>query len=479
MRLAYPSSFLKLLLIGFALAMLPLLFAFANAALYLDRLAGQSRVTVYQAVAATRTSRALTEQLTIMERSVRQHLVLGDQGLLESYNMAHQRFEQSVGELSALPLDAAQRDQLEKVSQREHALHTRISDRTLQAQDAGPIVNEFVELSDLAQAILDANSRLIDRESAVLAETAGRAQKMLLWQTLTLIPVALLVAAVITYLLARPIQHMDSAIHQLGRGEYRDAIAIDGPGDLRNLGERLDWLRGQLLDLDEQKQRFLRHVSHELKTPLTAIREGSELLGEGVGGKLTPQQMEIATILRDNSLRLQKMIENLLNYTAVQFQRPELNLATIPLKPLIEEVLAAHTLSLSTKEIKILPALAELCLQGDREKLVSIVDNLMSNAIKFTPKHGTIGIRLTQSGETALLDVSDTGPGISPSDRDRLFEPFYRGDGKHDGRIGGSGLGLSIVKEYAEAHGGSITLEPSERGARFRVSIPLIPHDHA
>lgn len=477
MRLAYPSSFLKLLLIGFVLALLPLLFAFANAALYLDRLAEQSQETVYQAVEATRTSRVLTEQLALMERSVRQHLVLGDDSLLEHYVSAHQHFDQAAQALAKLPLDRVQREQLEQVSKRERLLYSTINGKTLNADDAETIVGEFVDLSGLAQAILDANSRLIDRETSVLAETAGRAQHMLLWQTLTLIPVGLLVAAAITYLLAQPIRRMDEAIHQLGRGEYDDIIAIDGPGDLHTLGERLDWLRSQLQDLEEQKKRFLRHVSHELKTPLTAIREGSELLSEEVGGTLTSQQKEITTILRENSLRLQKMIENLLNYTSVQFQNPELHLRTVACKPMIEEVLANHALTLGTKAIKILPALADIHIQCDREKLLSIVDNLLSNAIKFTPKNGTIGVRLSQSGEAMFLDVSDTGPGIAPADRERIFEPFYRGSGHHDGRIGGTGLGLSIVKEYVEAHGGTISLEHSDQGTRFRVTLPLIPKE--
>ncbi len=478
MRIAYPSSFLKLLLIGFALAMLPLLFAFANAALYLDRLAKQSQVTVNQAVEATRNSRIITEQLTVMERSVRQYLVLGDAILLQQYNTAHEHFRTASQDLSVLPLDRQQRQQLEAVSQREQALHKHIADHPSIQKDAKSIVTEFAALSDLARAILDANSRLIDRESAILAETAGRAQTMLLWQTLTLIPVALLVAAVITFLLAQPIRHIDKAIHQLGRGEYDDTITIDGPGDLRSLGERLDWLRSQLLDLEEQKKRFLRHVSHELKTPLTAIREGSELLNEEVGGRLSPQQKEIANILRENSLRLQKMIENLLNYTAVQFQRPELVLQDIACKPLIEGVLGQHALSLGSKDIRILPSLADMHIRADREKLISIVDNLLSNAIKFTPRNGTIGIRLSQTGESMVLDVSDTGPGIAPADRERLFEPFYRGNGVHDGRISGSGLGLSIVKEYADALGGGITLERSDAGARFRVTLPLNPPIH-
>ena len=472
MRLGYPSSFLKLLLIGFALALLPLLFAFANAALYLDRLANQSQETVYQAVEATRTSRILTEQLTLMERSVRQHLVLGDDSLLEHYVAAHRHFEQAARTLARLPLDHVQRDQLEAVNDKEHKLYVSITEKPILPNEAPHIVGEFVELSSMAQAILDANSRLIDRETAVLAETAGRAQHMLLWHTLTLIPVAVLVAAAITFLLAQPIRRMDSAIHQLGRGEYEEIIAIDGPGDLRTLGERLDWLRSQLQDLEEQKKRFLRHVSHELKTPLTAIREGSELLAEEVGGTLSPQQKEITHILRENSLRLQKMIENLLNYTSVQFQQPELNLSEFPCKSVIEQVLANHALSLGSKEIKTLPTLADIRMLGDKEKLLSIVDNLISNAIKFTPRHGTIGVRLSKVGESLVLDVSDTGPGIAPADRPHLFEPFYRGSGVHDGRICGSGLGLSIVKEYVEAHGGNISLEHSDQGARFRVTLP-------
>ena len=472
MKIRYPSSFLKLLLIGFALAVLPLLFAFINAALYLDRLAEQSQKTVYQAVDTTRASRILTEQLTIMERSARQYLVLGDKALLNLYDRAHQQFARSVQKLTTLPLDQAQRQQLDTVSQQEQSLYAGIYVDGMTSGFDRSLVDKFVGLSDLAQSILNANSRLIDRESAVLAATAGRAQHMLIWQTLTLLPITLLVAATITFLLAQPIRRMDSAINRLGRGEYDETIEIDGPGDLRNLGERLDWLRIQLLDLEEQKKRFLRHVSHELKTPLTAIREGSELLSEEVGGKLTQQQHEIATILRDNGLRLQKMIENLLNYTAVQFQNPRLTLSSVPCKSLIEEALASHALSLSTKEIKVVQALAEIDLACDREKLLSIVDNLLSNAIKFTPRGGSIGIRLSQSGAAVLLDISDTGPGIAPKDRDRLFDPFYRGGGEYDGRVSGTGLGLSIVKEYVEAHRGRISLAHSERGTRFRVTLP-------
>lgn len=471
LQLAYPNSFLKLLLVGYALTMLPLLFAFANAALFLDRLAEQSQKTVLEAVEATRASRALTEQLTLMERSTRQYLVLGDQALLQHTTASHQKFASTVDALADLPLDPLQRKQLGELDQREQALYRQIMVGDAHQPEA--IVTEFFQLSELAHAILNANNRLIDRESSVLATTAERAQHMLLWQTLPLLPVALLVAVIITYLLTRPIRRMDDAIKRLGRGEYQDAIAIDGPGDLRQLGERLDWLRVQLSDLEEQKKRFLRHVSHELKTPLTSIREGSELLAEGVGGTLTPQQREIAAILRENSLRLQRMIENLLDYTAVQFQTPVLNITRVECKPLVQEALAAHALTLESKQIQIVPALADVSLECDREKLLTVIDNLISNAVKYTPRGGGIRIVLDREYDRMRLDVADDGPGIAPADREHLFEPFYRGSGSHDGRISGSGLGLSIAHEYVSAHGGEITLLPSERGAHFRVTLPL------
>jgi two-component system sensor histidine kinase GlrK len=229
-----------------------------------------------------------------------------------------------------------------------------------------------------------------------------------------------------------------------------------------------------LCDLEEQKKRFLRNVSHELKTPLTSIREGSELLTEEVGGMLSPQQREIAAILHENSLRLQKMIENLLYYTAVQFQKPVLNVERVELKPLIEEAISAYTLTIEAKHLNIVTALIDLSLEGDREQLLTVIDNLISNAIKYTPRDGSITVRLARENDKALIEVSDSGPGIAPADRERLFEPFYRGSGNYDSHISGSGLGLSIAHEYVDAHNGKIVLMPSEQGACFRVVLPFL-----
>jgi len=472
LRLAYPKSFFKLLLIGFALVMLPLIFAFGNAALYFDHLAAQSRKAITQAVQATRSSRVLAEQLTSMERSARQYFVLNDRLLLDSFVHTHENFSVTVHELSSLPLEQAQRHELETLSSREAALYRLVSAEPMTKSSSQAMVSEFVELSDLAQDILNASNRQTDRESETLAKSAERAQQILLWQAMALFPVAILVAVIITFLLAQPIRRMDSAIRRLGSGDYSEAIAIDGPGDLRTLGERLNWLRIQLLQLEEQKKRFLRHVSHELKTPLTAIREGSELLTDEVGGSLKPQQREIASILRENSVRLQKMIENLLNYSAVEFQKPELKLEAIALADMVNKILSECALTISRKQINIQADLAQATLIADREKLYTIMDNLLSNAIKFTPQGGSIAITVRETTESVALDVRDSGPGVGVHDREHLFDPFYHGSSPYDGRVPGSGLGLSIAKEYVELLGGNIALLPSDQGAHFRVVLP-------
>lgn len=471
----YPKSFLKLLLIGFALAMLPLLFAFGNAALYLDRLAEQSRSTVAQAIQATRSSRVLVEQLTLMERSARQFFVLHDAVLLDNFTRAHDRFNLAMTQLTLLPMSQQQLHRLKTLARDERALHQDILSQSQQADPPQGLISRFVGLSDQAQTILSENNRLIDRESAVLSQAAERTQKMLLWQSLTLLPVAFLVALVITFLVAQPIRRMDAAIRRLGEGDYAEPISIDGPGDLRTLGERLDWLRQQLFELDVEKQRFLRHVSHELKTPLTAIREGSELLSDEIGGPLTVQQREIAGILRENSLRLQKMIENLLHYTAVQYKKPQLKFEDVELCALMEEVMDNYALTLKSKQIRILREFQPVQMLGDQERLKTVMDNLISNAVKYTPPNGRIRISVKPDAEAGIIEVHDGGPGVMAADRANLFDPFYRGDGMYDSLVSGSGLGLSIAKEYVEAHGGEILLLPSEQGAHFRVRLPLKP----
>jgi two-component system sensor histidine kinase GlrK len=275
-------------------------------------------------------------------------------------------------------------------------------------------------------------------------------------------------------LISRPMRQIDKAIRRLGDGEFGETAIISGPRDLQQLGERLDWLRTRLLELEQDKTRFLQHMSHELKTPLTAIREGTELIREQVVGELNEQQLEIAGILHDNSLQLQKQIEDLLNFSIAHSHTTALVRKRVALAPVIKEVLADHKIAMLSRHLQPDINLQPLVLQGDREKLRILVDNLVSNAIKYSPDGSQLSISLQAQRGNAVLRVADNGPGIPVEEQERVFDAFYQGAPADKGAVRGTGLGLSIAREYAQAHGGTVSVVKSDRrGACLQVELPL------
>src|ERR687896_776041 len=153
---------------------------------------------------------------------------------------------------------------------------------------------------------------------------------------------------------ARPIGEIDAAIRQLGGADFSRPIAVRGPEDLRYLGRRLDWLRRRLEEFETQKNRFLRHVSHELKTPLTALREGAELLNDQVAGPLAPPQRQVVGIMRDNSVKLQRLIEELLDYQRALHAVASLEVRPISPESLVHEAPQPHEFAAQGKALRLL-----------------------------------------------------------------------------------------------------------------------------
>jgi two-component system sensor histidine kinase GlrK len=476
----YPRSFLKFILLGFLLVSLPLLYALVELIVSLDRLGSQSQQAVLQAAQAGRASRQLYEQATMLERVVRQHLILDDPQLVDDYARLRQDFRQTAQQLRELPLDRDQLLELETLSDSESRLYALLRSPQRPATAYGAeLTRGYAELSQSAQAMLAASSNLTEREIERLQKTATEGRRTSGYLALAAGAIALALAILFAVLIARPIRQLDLAIRRMGTADFTHAIEVNGPQDLRYLGQRLEWLRTRLHELETQQTQFLRHVSHELKTPLTAVREGAELLRDRVGGPLSPQQQEIVRIVRENTLNLQKLIEDLLNYHQTRTIEPQ-TLGPVPLADIVRRVVREHKLGalarMVTFEVKTRPAV----VVGDTDKIRAIVDNLVSNAIKYSPRSGLVSIDLGIDRADAVLDVADQGPGVDVGDRPRIFESFYQGKPAPDGRIKGSGLGLAIARDYALAHGGRIELldrADGKRGALFRVWLPLAVAD--
>jgi two-component system, NtrC family, sensor histidine kinase GlrK len=469
----YPRSFSKLLFVGFALVALPLMFALVNNAISIDQLGNLSQKAVYQAVQATQNSRKLAELIPAMERVAHQMIILGDQGLLDSYEVHRKQLLDAAAEFSSLPFDTEQRTALGEIVRGEETIYALLSNPAAPPEELQKAVRAFVGLAERAQAINNRSNALIDREVENMRATARQAQQITVWQLLALFPVVIFLVVGFTILIARPIRQIDAAIRRLGEADFSGKIAVGGPEDLQQLGKQLDWMRERLADLEQQKNRFLRHMSHELKTPLTALREGAELLSEEVVGKLTPEQREIAEILRHNSIELQKLIEDLLAFGASQAHRPEIELERVEVRRVVNRVIEDQKLALRAKRLQLDVDVQDLTLSADSEKVRVMLDNLVSNAIKFSPSGGTIRIAARRQGEQLEFDVADEGPGIAPEERTLVFEPFYRGRYAADTLVKGTGIGLSVVRDYAHMHGGTAEAVDADAGAHIRVRLPL------
>jgi two-component system sensor histidine kinase GlrK len=473
MRRYYPRSFLKLLVIGFTLVALPLILALINTAVSVDQLASRSQQTVYQAVQATQSTRRLAELITTMERAARQMVILGDRSLLDSYGVAREQLIRTARQFEGLPFDVEQKSALDRIVRGEEEIYKALSDPWAQTPELAKTVQRFVDLAAEARIINMRSNALIESEVEEMRATAAQAQRITFWQLLALIPVVIFLVIGFSILIARPIRQIDEAIRRLGGGQFAVPVVVSGPQDLEQLGERLEWMRRELLDLERQKNQFLRQVSHELKTPLTALREGAELLSEEAVGKLTPGQREITEIMRHNSVELQKLIEALLSFGASQFRKVAVDLEPVEIRQVLERVLADHSLAIRSRGLTVDLSVQDVMISADPEKLRVVLDNLVSNAVKFSPASGVIQIVGRVDPEVIQLEVIDQGPGIAPADRERIFEPFFQGRNEGAGPVRGTGIGLSVVKEYVFGHGGSIEVVDSRKGAHLRVRLPL------
>jgi len=471
----YPRSFLKFILLGFLLVSLPLVYALVELIFSLDRLQQQGQEAVQQAAQAGRASRQLFEQSSTLERVVRQYLILEDAALLDDYGRVRQEFRATARQLSLLPLSKDQLALLDQLGDNEARLNAllRAPQKTPQTQTV--LADGYAKLGDGAQAFLGATNDLTERAIEQLQDIAAQGRQKWRYLAYATAAIALALAILFAVLIARPIRQLDQAIRQMGTADFTHRIEVNGPQDLRYLGQRLEWLRSRLSDLEAQQNRFLRHVSHELKTPLTAVREGAELLRDNVGGKLSPEQRDIVRIVRDNTLSLQKLIEDLLTYHQTKAMEPQ-TLGPVFLPDVIRRVVKEHKLAALARIVSFEAKLRPAMVIGDGEKIRTIVDNLVSNAIKYSPRSGTITLNLAADKGFAVLDVIDRGHGIDSEERQHIFESFYQGKPPSEGRVKGSGLGLAIAREYALAHGGRIEVldrPEGQSGAHFRLWLPL------
>lgn len=465
------TSFRQLLLVAFLLIAALLASASLQGLVTLERLMIQSVQGAEQAVQATAAVQNLAERSVMMERAARQYLVLDDPALRERFSTAAREATEVLDGLQRNQLDASLADTWRAAAT---AIAALLEGPVAMARRREPgLTDAFGRLAAINDDVArQMQQRMQARnESLRTALEAGRLQ--LGRQVLGAIALAVVLALAFGVWLARPLKRLEAAIAGLGANRLDEPIEIRGPADVRQLGRSLDALRIRLGELDADKARFLRHISHELKTPLSALREGVALLEDGVTGELTPNQREVARILRQNTHALQNQIEDLLRFNAAVFEARVLQRRRVELAALLARVVDEQRLQAQARQVQVAVAGGPVWAEVDPDKLATAFGNLLSNALRFSPMGGTIQFELSQQAGGVRVQIADAGPGVAPADRDRVFEPFYRGERQPSEGTRGTGIGLSIVHEYIAAHGGRIELLPDGPGAQFRIDLPL------
>jgi signal transduction histidine kinase len=230
----------------------------------------------------------------------------------------------------------------------------------------------------------------------------------------------------------------------------------------------------QLREVDRMKDELVATVSHELRTPLTSILGYLELLQEEAE-ELSPEHRSFIEVIERNARRLLRLVGDLLFVARLDSGGIRLVVEEVDLAELARDCVVSQRPRAEEAGLELDAQIEPVGpLRGDRSRLADLLDNLVSNAIKFTPRGGRVTLRLQRDGDEAILEVEDTGIGVPADEQDRLFERFFRSSTASAAAIPGTGLGLAISKAIVEAHGGTIGMTSAEGvGTTFRVSLPL------
>jgi two-component system sensor histidine kinase BaeS len=284
----------------------------------------------------------------------------------------------------------------------------------------------------------------------------------LLFAALAGAALAALLSFVIAGSIARPIRRIADATRSLAADERHDPLPEEGTSEVALLAKAFNEMAEQLAASREAERNFLLSVSHELKTPLTAIRGYAEGLADGA---FAPE--EAARVIALESGRLERLVRDLLDLARMNRSEFSVRHEPVDLGEVARETVRRHEVAAKGFEVTLTAAGDEAWVEGDEDRLLQIASNLVENALRETPAGG----RVTVGVESGRLSVADTGPGIATDDLPHVFERFYLYDKGGKDRPVGSGLGLAIVRQLAQAMGGEVGVESGAAGTTFAVRL--------
>ncbi len=281
---------------------------------------------------------------------------------------------------------------------------------------------------------------------------------------------ALAVSGFVVRRLTGPLVAMTQAAHRFAAGDRTARTGVDAPGELGQMARALDTMADDVVRTERVRRQLAADVAHELRTPLAALQAGLEELRDG----LRPADPQRLGALHDQALRLGRVVRDLADLSAAESAALSLHPVDTDLAQVAGAALAAHRAELSAAELTVTTDLgAPVPVRADPDRLHQAVVNLLSNAARYCRPGDRVALRAFSTGDTAVLEVVDTGPGIPADELPHVFDRLWRGRNAH--AVTGSGIGLAVVRELITAHGGSVEAESSAgEGTTIRLRLPLL-----
>jgi signal transduction histidine kinase len=466
-----------------ALAIVALSSSIGWSLLTVKRLVSVNREIATRSVPALRLQAELRETLHALVRLETRVLVLGDREYARAWSERATRMTEGLDELGRQVETPEERAALAatRAAFDDYRARTHVEEeRRLLAAAQPRAALRLTEgpARDTTQRVERALATVTAATEAALAQSQARARELEEWTwhavaaaLLASLALALAASAFLAFRMTRSLRRLSAATAALAAGTWTAPVATPDRDEIGELGRSFDRMAERLRQVDELKQEFFSHVSHDLRNPLASIRLAAETLQERARKAVDPRGLRLAQLIEASAGRMLAMVNQILDFT-------RLRALAVPLETRPVDALEAVTRAMDelrpvaeAKRIRLTLAAegTDFTVLGEEGSLVRVVINLLGNAVNFTGPDGSVTLRLAEMGDRLELQVRDTGVGIPPEALSAIFEPYHQAHGRRQG----SGLGLAVVKGLVEAHHGRVSVHSAPgQGSCFTVELP-------
>jgi len=294
--------------------------------------------------------------------------------------------------------------------------------------------------------------------------------RYLLWAALAALALALLLSFLMTRRVLRPLTQMTRISQEFAAGNFQSRVELFSNDEVGQLGLAFNSMADSLEQLEQLRKNMVTDVAHELRTPLTNLRGYLE----GLSDQVIPPSQQTFQMLENEILRLVHLVDDLQQLTKAESARAFLQRRELSVAALVEQLRSLFDPRFTAKQLQLLVEISppDLVVFADLDKLLQALRNLLENAWRYTLDGGQVTISATRNDGQVEIAISNSGPGIAGDDLPFIFERFFRADRSRSREQGGAGIGLSIVKELIEAHGGEVGAESNDAQTRIWVRLP-------